>query len=69
MSSENLRSNQQEKTTSPPMKPLQEKGPSEQLHVPIVDCDEKDDVVIEISPVAFAEVSIFLVFLNFIFAL
>lgn len=69
MSSQNLRSNQQGKTTSPPMKPLQEKGPSEQLHVPVVDCNEKDDVVVEISPGAFAEVSIFLVFLNLIFVL
>lgn len=61
----NLRNNQQEKTTFPPMEPSQEIGPSEQHHVSVIDCDANDDDVIESSPGAFAEVYIFLVFLNF----
>jgi len=69
MSSKNLRSNQQEKTTLLPMEPSQEKGPSEQHHVPVIDCDENDDDVIESSPGAFAKVYTFLVFLNFTSAL
>jgi len=69
MSSENLRCNQQKRTTSSPMEPSQEKGPSEQFDVPVIDCDENDDDVIISSPGDFAKVYIFLVFLNFIFAL
>jgi hypothetical protein len=65
MSSLNLKNNLQRQTTLPPPKdPSNEAGPSEvPLHV--IDFEDPDDDIIEISQTAFLEVYIFSFFLIF----